>query len=149
MAAENIECGAWSTTSEGSLMNTQQSANKMPRAFIVDDDEDSLAIISYLFESAEVDVVRVIESTKAIDEFKANAASGGDFDLVALDIRMPNIDGNELARQIRQTGYRGPIIALTANASGGGRRVSKASGFDYYFGKVEVTKNLVLGLLQK
>lgn len=130
-------------------MNNSNTSTKQHRAFIVDDDKDTLAIMAYLFESADVEVVKVNESAKALDEFVTNSMSGGNFDLIALDIRMPNIDGNELARQIRDKGFKGPIIALTANATGGGRKQSKESGFDHYFGKKELTKNVLMALLQK
>lgn len=130
------------------MVNQNNRADKH-RAFLVDDDSDTLAILSHLFETADVEVVTVKESARALDEFVCNSTSGGTFDLIALDIRMPHIDGNELARQIREKGFKGPIIALTATATGGGRRESKESGFDYYFGKKELTKNVLLALLQK
>lgn len=129
-------------------MNIQNTSLKRPRAFLVDDDKDTLAVMAFLFETVDVEVVKVSESAKALDEFISNSMSGGNFDLIALDIRMPDIDGNELARQIREKGYKGPIIALTATATGGGRRESKQSGFDYYFGKKELTNEVIKAILK-
>jgi CheY-like chemotaxis protein len=130
-------------------MNNSDTPIKRQRAFLVDDDKDTLAVMAYLFEAADVEVVKVNQSTNALDEFVSNSISGGSFDLIALDIRMPHIDGNELARQIREKGFKGPIVALTASATGGGRRESKECGFDHYFGKKELTTSLLLALLQK
>lgn len=41
-------------------------------------------------------------------------AHGGEFDLILLDIMLPGIDGFQVARRLRQKGYRVPILMLTA-----------------------------------
>src|SRR6185369_4064393 len=38
-------------------------------------------------------------------------------DLVLLDVRLPDMDGREACRQMRKSGYRGPIVMLTAQDS--------------------------------
>jgi DNA-binding response OmpR family regulator len=35
-------------------------------------------------------------------------------DLVLLDVRLPDMDGREACKQMRKSGYRGPIVMLTA-----------------------------------
>ena len=56
------------------------------------------------------------------------------FDLILMDLQMPEMDGWEAARQIRQcereTGGRVPIVALTAHAMGGAQAECLAAGMD-------------------
>jgi two-component system sensor histidine kinase/response regulator len=60
----------------------------------------------------------------------------GNFNLVLMDVQMPNIDGLEATRIIRKKSIIKPvIIALTANALTGDREICLAAGMDDYIGK--------------
>jgi ABC-type amino acid transport substrate-binding protein/nitrogen-specific signal transduction histidine kinase/HPt (histidine-containing phosphotransfer) domain-containing protein/ActR/RegA family two-component response regulator len=64
------------------------------------------------------------------------AAAGGDFDIVLMDVRMPEMDGLEACRRIRALPNGGPpIVALTANALAGERERCLAVGMDGYLTK--------------
>jgi len=128
-------------------MTEKKEIKKIARAFIVDDDKDTLAVVSQQFKTLNVDVTGVSDSTLAVKEFLENTKLGGSFDLVAVDIRMPNLNGYELAKQIRNTGYDGLIIGWTASTTGEGRGVSRESGIDYYFSKTSINKELISALL--
>ena len=79
--------------------------------------------------------VTVVDNGRAAIE----AVASSHFDLVAMDVQMPLLDGLQASRQIR-TGERGtgkhiPIMAMTAHAMKGDRERCLAAGMDEYISK--------------
>ncbi|MCL2183681.1 MAG: ATP-binding protein [Chitinispirillia bacterium] len=63
------------------------------------------------------------------------AESGNTYDVIFMDYMMPGMDGIEATRQIRALGYRGVIVALTANALVGNEEMFARNGFDGFISK--------------
>ena len=70
---------------------------------------------------------------------KVRDAEPGHYDLILMDIQMPNMDGYEATRQIRKLKEKGrfdvPIIAVTANAFVEDRRSAMEAGMDEHISK--------------
>ncbi len=79
-------------------------------------------------EGAHVDTVE--DGALAYD-----AVQKKDYDLIFMDMRMPNMDGLEATRKIRSWGYNKPIIALTANAFDDDRNACFDSGMNDFMTK--------------
>jgi CheY-like chemotaxis protein len=83
----------------------------MRRILIIDDEEDLRYILSMLLTEMGYDVVVAENGQKGMELF--NKVPG--FDLVITDIRMPGIDGNDIARFIRNSNRSDtPLVAITA-----------------------------------
>ena len=77
---------------------------------------------------------------QAVESWLAARAAGEPYDLMLMDVHMPEMDGIEAARRIRAAeqqagGPRTPIVALTANAFGDDRDACLAAGMDAFLTK--------------
>jgi two-component system, sensor histidine kinase len=84
------------------------------RVLIAEDDATNRMVVSKMLQEFSVETCIVPDGVQAVE-----AASTQDFDLVLMDVRMPEMDGMAATQAIRARGGRLaelPIIALTANA---------------------------------
>ncbi len=107
------------------------------RVLIVDDDVRNVYALTSVLEDYGLEVLCAHDGRAGIDLLRRNPI----VDLVLMDIMMPEMDGYETMRTIRELdGFQGlPIIALTAKAMRGDREKSLAAGASDYITKpVEV-----------
>jgi signal transduction histidine kinase/CheY-like chemotaxis protein/ligand-binding sensor domain-containing protein len=85
---------------------------------------------------------------KAMNGIEAlNALGENNYDVILMDIQMPEMDGLEATRRIRKSGGQQPvIIAMTANAMQGDREVCMQAGMDDYISKPINLENLIVVL---
>jgi CheY-like chemotaxis protein len=102
------------------------------RVLVAEDDPVSQLLTRELLGGQGASVTLAATGAEAV----AAAAKGG-FDLVLMDIRMPEMDGLTACRRIRALpgGEALPIVALTANALVGERERCLAAGMDGYLAK--------------
>lgn len=105
---------------------------KRQHILLVDDNEDASALLAFLLEEEGYAV------TTAADPFRAlEIAQAALPDFFILDIGLPGIDGNELARRLRNipSSQHIPIIALTGYGQPSDQETAISSGFDHFFVK--------------
>ncbi len=102
----------------------------MPKILYAEDQERYRKLVKVFLESAKFDVVTVEDGEKALEYI----ARHNDVDLILLDIMMPNIDGKEVCKYLRQTSDI-PIIMLTALADSSNEVEGLNLGADDYVSK--------------
>ena len=133
-----------------SVQQQGQSAQKRlagMRLLVVEDNLMNQQVAQELlsYEGAYVDVAN--NGRQAISRI---LAAGQPFDAVLMDIQMPDIDGYEATRILREEkGFRTlPIIAMTANALPEDRQACLAAGMDDHIGKPFDIRQVVSVLLR-
>jgi CheY-like chemotaxis protein len=83
---------------------------------------------------------------EAVEKYLADP---GKFDLILMDIQMPEMDGRDAATMIRRKGYYTiPIIAMTAESMKGDREKCLAAGMNDYISK-PINRNIVFEMIRK
>lgn len=95
--------------------------------------EDTEKIASFISRGLRANGYRVTHVSTGEDALALSR--NANFDLVILDIGLPGIDGFEVIRQLRGTGFDTPIIVLTARHSVDSTVASFEEGADDYIGK--------------
>ena len=105
------------------------------RILIAEDCVNLTDILSVLLEQVNCSIVWAKDGEECVDIAKAEFSKGQAFDLVIVDIRMPKLNGFEVAKHLRSEGFDGPIVAITAVPTPEGEEESKVSGLDAYLSK--------------
>ncbi|MFA5816628.1 MAG: ATP-binding protein [Bacteroidales bacterium] len=123
------------------IMNHQIKNLKI---LIAEDDETSDLLITRTLKKISHEVLHVKTGVETIEACRNNP----DIDLVMMDIQMPEMDGYEATRQIRQFNKDVIIIAQTAYALTGEREKALEAGCNDYISK-PILKDELLALIQK
>lgn len=122
------------TRTDKKIQQSEEAALVKPglRILVVDDNHDAAEVLRMLLQSMGANV-------EAVDSGPAALAAIPDYrpNVILMDIGMPGMDGNEVARRIRQQSEFSDIklIALTGWGQEKDRQRSKESGFDHHFTK--------------
>ncbi len=113
----------------------------MERVLIVDDDPDILRLVSYNVSQAGFEVITASTGREALEVVQKQPP-----DLIILDVMLPDVDGMEVCRTLRQQdpSRRIPIIMLTARGDEIDRVVGFELGADDYVTKPFSPRELVL-----
>ena len=115
------------------------------RIAVVDDNSDNRLIIRTILED-QYQIEEFSNGLEAIEGFRRNLP-----DVVILDISLPEMDGTEILKRIRDDSElrRLPVIALTAHAMVGDREKYLAAGFDDYVAKPILDMNVLFSTIER
>jgi two-component system OmpR family response regulator/two-component system response regulator RstA len=122
-------CFRWSIGRGGTACDRQWVQGTANRILMVEDDAELASLISeYMTDNGFV--VEVVADGDAAERAIRSFAP----DIVTLDVMVPNRDGLQICRDLRQW-FRGPVLMLTARSSWVDEIVGLELGADDYLGK--------------
>ena len=101
------------------------------RMLVVDDEVDIANMLAEYFRMEGYDVATANDGAAALEAVSASRGGHGAFDIILLDVNMPNMDGFEVCRRIREH-LSCPIIFLTARVEDVDQIDGFAAGADDY-----------------
>ncbi len=100
------------------------------RVLVVDDGKANRQLIKLILAKAGCEVVDAENG-----EIGRDLALATPFDVILMDMQMPVMDGYQATRELRAANYKGPVIALTANAMAGDREKCIDAGCSGFLAK--------------
>ncbi|MBK7213504.1 MAG: PAS domain S-box protein [Bacteroidales bacterium] len=109
------------------------SSNKFgyARILVAEDDDFSFTLLETILEQASIGIIRAFNGKEAVKYCEEN----NDIDLILMDLKMPEMNGIEATRRIKELRPELPIIAQTAYAFSNERAAAIEAGCDEYITK--------------
>ena len=114
----------------------------MRRILVAEDNDSNFILMGYLLKK-HYEVIRAINGIDAVEKVEQ-----GGIDMVLMDLKMPEMDGLQAIRIIKEKYPDMPIIALTANAFSSDREQAFEAGCDEFLSK-PVNSELCLETIAK
>jgi len=116
------------------------------RILLAEDNPVNLKLATLILTKAGYKVKSEGNGRAAVELF---TNSPNDFDLILMDIQMPEMDGLEATKELRERGFKDiPIIAMTANAMKGDREICIDAGMNDYITK-PIKREIVFEIIEK
>jgi CheY-like chemotaxis protein len=115
---------------------------------LAEDGLDNQLLIATHLRKVGLRVVIAENGRVAVEEALAAEQAGRPFDLVFMDMQMPELDGYGATAKLRGRGYTRPIVALTAHAMAGDRERCINAGCDDYMTK-PIDRAALIGMAER
>ena len=112
------------------------------RVLLLENEHSLRLILRHLLSKLNLEVDMANDGRSGCEMAETSWVEGRPYDLILMDIQMPGMDGFEATRWLRQQGWQGPIVALTAYAMAGDRERCLNAGCDDYLAKPVVAAQL-------
>ena len=101
------------------------------KVLLVDDVKSNIYVAEGLLSPYKLKIDSVFSGFEALDK----VFGGNTYDIIFMDHMMPKMDGIETTKKLKESGYTGTIVALTANALVGNKEIFMQNGFDDFIPK--------------
>ncbi|MCC9605769.1 CHASE domain-containing protein [Blastopirellula sp. JC732] len=119
------------------------------RILLVEDGPDNRKLISFILNKAGADVTIAENGKLGLDAALEAWQAGSPYDVILMDMQMPVMDGYTAAGRLRNAGYVGQIIALTAHAMRGDINKCLDAGCDAYLTKPIERKSFLIEIASR
>lgn len=112
----------------------------MKKILIVEDDQHIRKLLHILIRRDDINIDEAVEGNEALDKLQNNT-----YDLVILDIMMPNVDGFSILKQMRENAATStlPVIIVTAKTEDKDLMKGYSMGANYYITKPFEPQDLI------
>ena len=122
------------------MERTATPAHRLRRVLLVEDEPHIRYSLRFNLETEGYEVVEAANGVEALQQYKDHCP----FVAIILDVQLPEMDGFEVARRIRQSDERTQILMLTARAADEDRVTGFKAGVDDYITKPFHLQELLL-----
>jgi signal transduction histidine kinase len=137
-------------SAQSASTNNQHTSNEVisGRLLLADDGPDNRRLIATLLRKAGAIVDAVENGHQAVDLALKAVDAGQPYDVILMDLLMPGLDGVSATRQLREAGYAGSIVALTAKPASEAREQCLAAGCDDFASK-PIARDTLLAVIRR
>jgi len=126
--------------------SVREELKQSVRILLAEDNPVNQKLAVLILTKAGYKVEVVNNGRKAVEAFSERST---DFDLILMDIQMPEMDGLAATKVLRAKGFNSiPIIAMTANAMKGDREICLGAGMNDYITK-PVKREIIFEIIEK
>ncbi|WLD13361.1 PAS domain-containing hybrid sensor histidine kinase/response regulator [Planctellipticum variicoloris] len=118
------------------------------RILVAEDNPGNLRLLTRILKRVGASLASAENGRIAVDAVRGAIKENRPFDAILMDMQMPVMDGYAATAAIRSLGYRGPVVAVTADTTEQARKNSLAAGCDEYLTK-PVDRNQLIAVLER